>query len=256
MKTENTTSEETNQADRVENRSISDKTYNITPSYGIDTVQISPSSRHKRTKKFVVLVILLCALLGLTIIIWMLWSRDRDSSNLEPPKSSAKPAVVSLTSKTKEDFANVCAGSVIANAADISRSPRVIALFEETLKGAAEYATADHLLANRKWGSEYNALDTINLVGCLNHKSESNTGRICSVTTGSEATQNMMLFTADYQLKIYQAQNGKLLGTYAIKSTDLSCPKDAYYTESAKRVFTVPDANMLNQSITPYINTN
>lgn len=233
------------------------QSHNITPSYGIESVQSKPQAGHRHTKRLVLVVILLSAVTALIIIVGLLLSRN-NKPGITPPEPSvpSKPAVISITAKSKDDLANVCTGNVISNAPSMTEVPRVIAVFEETTKGTSEYATADYYITDKSWVSENRLFNKINLVGCMTHKSESFTGKSCQVTNDMGKTAEMKLYTTEYQLKIYQAQSGKVLGGYTIKSPDTSCPEDVYYSENDSRVFTVPDTLKLNQSIRPYISSN
>lgn len=230
---------------------------NISPSYGIESVQSKPQIKHKRTRRFVLILILVSSILGLLIVAGMFVSRDNKAPAISSvTEEKSKPDVIAITAKRKEDFSNVCSGSVIANAVSISNTPRVISLFEETSTGSGEFADADYFVSDKSWVSDGSNYDKISLVGCMYHKSESYTGITCKVTTDSGNVIDMKLYSTDYQLKIYQAQSGKVLGSYTLQNPDKTCPLDAYYSKDSTKIFISPESSKLNQSIRPFIKTN
>lgn len=234
----------------------------ISPSYSIESSQSVTHGSHAKARTTVGFVILAILILAALIVGGLIVTRNSKSnvsttaSTDSDKNTQSSKSIVAIKAKTKDDFSNVCAGNRITNAVTLESIPRVVALFEESMKGSGIYSPADNYVSEKAWLSNDDSFDKINIVGCLTHDVETNTGRVCTVISADGDKKDLDLYTVEYRLTLYQAQLGKQLGTFGVKGPTTACPENPYYDESNTRIYSNPDKQKLAQAIRPFINPN
>ena len=210
---------------------------------------------HNSVKKNATTVIVSCIILGIIIIAGLIIGRNYYSKTANTKNiNSSDSAVIHINANSKDDFVNVCNGNKISNATSYAKTPRLIALFEESEMNSETYYPADSYIKDTTWIAKDNEYNKINIVGCLKRQVEKYTSKTCEVIEKSGKKISLKLYTVDYQLILREAQSGKTLGTYEIDETDTTCPTNAYYTDTSEKFYSSPNKSKLTQLISPFIN--
>lgn len=207
------------------------------------------------------LILIACGvfMLALIIIVALIASSGKSNNKNSTETDDDTPKTSNTESKaivatTISDLSKGCQGSPISNAASYEgSSPHKIALFDESFINKGRYSSSLATITDRTWEVEYQKHTEAQLIGCLQIKSSSDTGRKCTLEDSDKKQISIGQYDVTYELKIYEAKTNKELATKTINGPAGDCPFIASYSKSDPKLYGKPDKGSVNEAIKEYV---
>lgn len=181
------------------------------------------------------------------------------SSDAAPADGDADDPATELPMFASE-FDRLCTTQVgFGGAAPLSdgAGPRPIVLLQETDGGLLIEASAD-LPAG--WAVETDTdfednsdLAPTELVGCAQVAGTTPTGIQCDLELDDGGTVTLELVDVTYELTVYGAATGEVVGTETIEASDTECPFFVFIDEGQTEYHNTPDADQYTAALTSYV---
>ena len=158
------------------------------------------------------------------------------------------------------DFNRVCTTQVgFAGATPLSDGPgpHPIVLFQETDSGLL-IESAVELPAG--WAIEPDSdfddnsdLAPTELVGCAQIAAQAPNGVACDLEDDDGNVTTLDLVDVTYELSVYEATSGTLVGTETIEAASTECPFFVFIDEGDTQYFNAPDADQYTNALKAYV---
>lgn len=181
------------------------------------------------------------------------------STEAAPDEGDAADAATELP-MFASDFDRLCTTQVgFGGAAPLSdgAGPRPVVLLQETDSGLLIEASAE-LPAG--WAIETDAdfednsdLAPTELVGCAQVAGTSATGIQCDLELDDGSIATLELVDVTYELTVYGAATGEVVGTDTIEASDTDCPFFVFIDEGQTEYYNTPDADQYTAALESYV---
>ncbi len=158
------------------------------------------------------------------------------------------------------DFDRVCTTQIgFAGATPLSdgaAGPRPIAVFQETDSGSLITTSFDlpagWEIENDNDYDNNDEIVPIELVGCSTVTEQSPNGVSCDLE-GDDEVITLALVDQFFELNVYEAVTGELVGTETIDAVDADCPTFVFVDEGQTDYFNTPDADQYINALKAYV---
>ncbi len=182
-----------------------------------------------------------------------------DSTGSDTPDTPDTPDVD--LPKFVSDFDRVCTTQVgFAGATPLSdgaAGPRPIAVFQETDSGSLITTSFDlpagWEIENDNDYDNNDEVAPIELVGCSTVTAQTPNGVSCDLEGDDDEVITLGLVDQSFELNVYEAVTGELLGTETIDAADADCPMFVFVDEGQTEYFNTPDADQYINALKAYV---
>ncbi len=158
------------------------------------------------------------------------------------------------------DFDRVCTtqvGFTGATALTEVAGPHPIILFQETdsgllIESAAELPAGWAVEEDSDFDDNSDLVPT-ELIGCAQIVAQEPNGVSCDLEDDDGKVTTLDLVDVTYELTVYEATTGALVGTDTVLAADTECPFFVFVDEGDTQYFNAPDADQYINALKPYV---